>query len=289
MRVVNDPREFQSLCLNWRFGQIRTALVPTMGYFHAGHISLMRWSRDNADKVLVSLFVNPTQFGPNEDLASYPRDFERDRAMAEEAGADVLFAPEPEAMYAKDHTTRVELASLSATLCGRSRPGHFSGVATVVTKLLMLALPSVAVFGQKDWQQLAIIRRLVRDLDIPVQVEGRPIVREPDGLAMSSRNVYLGREERFQAPNIHKGLTLAAELVQEGTRDVQTLGCRIRDFFHQTMPLARPDYIEFVNPQTLQPAAAIDDAVLLAVVMAFGKARLIDNTLLQPEKPSSRV
>lgn len=216
MQIIHSPEALHSVCTEWRRQGLKTALVPTMGYYHAGHASLISYARSVADKVIVSLFVNPTQFGPNEDLEAYPRDFEKDSALVRELGGDVLYAPEPENMYAPDHATWVEVPALANTLCGLSRPIHFRGVCTVVLKLFMLAQPSLAVFGEKDWQQLAIIKKMVSDLNVPVEVVGRPIVREADGLALSSRNVYLTPEERAQAPQIRKSLEMAAGLAAGG-------------------------------------------------------------------------
>jgi len=281
MEVVTDPSEVQSLCLAERCSGRRLALVPTMGYYHEGHLSLMRWARQKADTLAVSLFVNPTQFGPGEDLESYPRDFEQDCRQAEAEGVDVLFAPSPEAMYAGDYATWVEVPDLSRNLCGRSRPGHFRGVCTVVIKLFNLTLPHMAVFGQKDWQQLAVITRMVRDLNLPVQVVGRPIVREPDGLAMSSRNVYLNQEERREAASISQGLTKARDWVREGFTGREDLLARLNDFYARRMPSGRIDYLELVHPESLEPLESVEGPALLAVAVRLGRARLIDNSLLQ--------
>jgi pantoate--beta-alanine ligase len=280
--LLTDSKAFQRTCRQWRADGLRTALVPTMGFFHDGHVSLMRWARANAERVAVSLFVNPTQFGPEEDLAAYPRDPERDAARAREAGVDVLFTPTPGTLYAPGHATWVQVPELAEHLCGKTRPVHFRGVATVVTKLLLLATPTVAVFGEKDWQQLAIIRRMVRDLDIPVQIVGRPIFREPDGLAMSSRNVYLAPDERAQAPNLHQGLRLAADMVAQGERDADKVLAAVRDHYARTLPLGRLDYLAFVTPDTIQPTTDLAVRTRLAVAMYLGKARLIDNVDVNP-------
>ncbi len=282
MRIVVDPKELQKTCLELRRQGRTVGLVPTMGYFHQGHVSLMDHARGRADTVVVSLFVNPTQFGPNEDLDRYPRDFDRDRDTAEKAGVDILFAPGPGAMYAPDASTAVTVDGVSAGLCGASRPTHFRGVATVVTKLFMLAQPTFAVFGEKDRQQLAVIRRMVRDLDIPVTVVGRPIVREPDGLALSSRNVFLSRDERDQAPWINKALQAAAELIASGERDPGTALILARDILAAHVPLGAVDYLEAVDPESMAPAARVEGPVVLAVAVAFSRARLIDNRLATP-------
>jgi pantoate--beta-alanine ligase len=287
MDVIASPCAVQERCLAWRMEGFRLALVPTMGFFHAGHISLMREGRREADKLVVSLFVNPAQFEPGEDLDRYPRDPEQDARTAEACGADILFMPVPEAMYAADHATWVEVPDLAAPLCGRSRPTHFRGVATVVTKLLMLTQPHLALFGQKDWQQLTIIRRIVRDLAIPVQILGLPIVREEDGLAMSSRNAYLSPEERRQAPHLHKGLALARGMVQGGAREASLLDAAARRYWQEHFPLGRVDYLSFVHPETLRPVADVSGPVLAAVAVHTRQARLIDNLLITPCTPGA--
>lgn len=284
MEIVRDPKDFQDRCWQWRCRNMATALVPTMGFFHQGHLQLMDAAREHVGptgKVILSLFVNPTQFGPREDLAAYPRDFERDRAMAESRGVDMLFAPEPAGMYAPDAATWVEVPALSQGLCAASRPTHFRGVATVVAKLLLLALPRLAVFGQKDWQQLAIIRRMVRDLNLPVEIVGQPIVREADGLAMSSRNIYLTPQERGQAPAMFAGLRLAWEAVQAGEASAGRIKTEFLAHLTRNMPAARLDYAEIVHPDSLEPLEEIHGPALMAVAVFVGKARLIDNILLR--------
>ncbi len=278
-RVIN-PAGLQDLCWNWRHqGQI-TALVPTMGCLHEGHLSLVSWARQNADRVVVSLFVNPSQFAPNEDLDAYPRTLERDAELAAAHGADVLFTPDVEKMYLPGHATWVEVPDLAGNLCGASRPTHFRGVATVVTKLFLLAIPTVAVFGQKDYQQLLVIRQLARDLNIPTRVVGRPIVREDDGLAMSSRNRNLTPEERAEAPNIHEGLLLAQELVGKGQHDTAVLREQIMNHYTRHLLLGRLDYLELVDADTLQPVDKVSAPVLAATAVHYSRARLIDNILL---------
>ena len=206
MQIFTNPQELAAQCKAWHRAGDDIALVPTMGYYHQGHEDLMAFARTQAKRLVVSLFVNPTQFGPGEDLEAYPRNAERDADIARSHGADALFMPQPETMYAPDHATWVEVPELSRGLCGLTRPVHFRGVCTVVLKLFMLSAADVAVFGQKDWQQQAIIKRMVRDLNLPVRIETRPTVREADGLALSSRNVYLSPEERAQAPQIRQTL-----------------------------------------------------------------------------------
>lgn len=217
MLRIQSPQDMQELGLEWRRQGLRVGLVPTMGYWHEGHLSLMRWARERCDVLVASIFVNPTQFGPGEDLENYPSDIERDSALAESCGVEALFTPQRDSMYLPGHGTWVNVPELTKNLCGRSRPGHFQGVATVVCKLFNIVQPTFAAFGEKDWQQLAVIRKMTRELDMPVRVEGRPIVREADGLAMSSRNVYLTEEERAQAPHIQKGLCLLGGMVGPGT------------------------------------------------------------------------
>lgn len=283
MDIIRDPSEFQARAWQWRCSGLATALVPTMGYFHEGHLRLMDAARERvgaSGKVMVSLFVNPTQFGPKEDLSAYPRDFERDSRLAESRGVDVLFAPDPSAMYAPDAATWVDVPPLAQGLCALTRPTHFRGVATVVAKLLLLAMPTVAIFGRKDWQQLAVIRRMARDLNMPVDIVGQPIVREADGLAMSSRNVYLTPEERAQAPAIHEGLRKARESVRAGERSAERVKAAFAEHVAARMPNARIDYAEVVHPDSLEPLENIDGPALMAVAVFHGKARLIDNLLL---------
>jgi pantoate--beta-alanine ligase len=279
MDIITDPAALQRLCWFWRLGGSRTALVPTMGYLHAGHASLLAAARERADRVALSVFVNPSQFGPNEDLERYPRDPEHDAALAEKAGVDVMFMPEPGAMYPPGFATWVEVPDLGRNLCGASRPGHFKGVATVVAKLLLLALPNLAFFGQKDWQQLAVIRRMVADLGIPAEVVGLPTVREADGLALSSRNVYLTPEERAQAPALQAGLRLLPDWIAAGTAGAGELAGRLRDWYAARIPLGTLDYLEIVDPQSLAPLADVSGTALAAVAMRFSRARLIDNLL----------
>lgn len=280
MQIIKNPSEMAALCASWRTQGQRVALVPTMGFYHAGHEDLMRHARAHADKVAVSLFVNPAQFAPGEDLAAYPRDLARDAALAEAAGVDAIFAPEPEALYAPDHATWVEVPELSRGLCGVSRPTHFRGVCTVVLKLFLLLAPHMAVFGEKDWQQLAIIRRMVRDLNVPVEVEGRPIVREQDGLALSSRNVYLTPEERAQAPEIRKALLRARDMVQQGETSATLVQQMVLRRWAERLPLGRLDYLSIVDTASLKPLEVIGDSALMACAVRMGKARLIDNILL---------
>lgn len=280
MDIIRDPLQLQRMCLDWHGQGRRIGFVPTMGYFHAGHLALMDAARAQSDRLVVSLFVNPAQFGPTEDLGAYPRDFERDSRLAAERGASILFAPDPAAMY-QGPDVWVDVPEVAKHLCGASRPGHFRGVATVVAKLLLLAQPSVAVFGEKDRQQLAVIRAMVRQLFLPVTIVGHPIVREADGLAMSSRNVYLTPAERELAPNIHRGLLSAREMIRGGERDAASILAGLRERYAAAIPGGRVDYAELVHPESMTPVAAVDGPVVLAVAVYLGKARLIDNILIE--------
>lgn len=254
-------------------------LVPTMGALHEGHLSLIRAAKEECQFVVVSIFVNPTQFGPNEDLDRYPRDLERDLALCETAGADLVFAPAVAEMYGERAATFIEVEGLQDNLCGASRPGHFRGVCTVVAKLFNICWPDRAYFGQKDAQQLSIIRKMVIDLNIPVTVVSCPIVREPDGLALSSRNVYLSPDERKQALVLSRSLKMAVEMVERGERDARVLQEAIR---HEigTAPLAQIDYVAIVDSANLTPVDRIAGECLIALAVKFGKTRLIDNTVV---------
>lgn len=282
MDIITEPKEMQQRALTAKRAGQRIAFVPTMGFLHDGHVSLLREGRQRGDLLVLSIYVNPTQFGPGEDLDRYPRDLERDCAVAAATGVDVVFAPSG-SLYAADASTWVNVEGLTETLCGASRPGHFRGVTTVVCKLFQLVQPDVAFFGAKDFQQLAVIGRMVRDLDIPVKVVGLPIVREADGLALSSRNVYLTPGERQQALILSRALATARQLAADGERDAQTILEVVRAMI-SGMPDARIDYLQICHQLTLQEQSAVDrDAVLLLAVF-IGKTRLIDNAfLLEPE------
>jgi pantoate--beta-alanine ligase len=256
-------------------------LVPTMGALHEGHLSLVRAARASSDVVAASIFVNPTQFGPNEDLAKYPRSFERDCEMLEREGVDFVFAPSVEEMYPGGAVTWVTVEELSGKLDGRSRPGHFRGVTTVVAKLFHIVEPDKAFFGQKDSAQVAIIRRMVRDLNFPVEIVVCPIVREPDGLAMSSRNAYLDSVQRKQALVLHRSLMHVRQMAQPGERNVAELIAAGRDTIAEEDSV-RLDYFEIVNPDTLDPINDITQGALVAVAAYVGTTRLIDNVLLKP-------
>jgi pantoate--beta-alanine ligase len=283
VRVITSPDSLQCICREWRCQGLSIALVPTMGFFHEGHVSLMRWARTHTDRVVVSLFVNPIQFGPGEDLEAYPRDSGKDASIAKQEGVDLLFAPPREAMYAGDHSTHVSVGDLGGVLCGRSRPTHFRGVATVVAKLFNLCMPSVAVFGEKDWQQLTVVRRMVRDLNIAVQIQGMPIVREKDGVAMSSRNAYLTSKERTQAAAIHAGMEHVRMMVQGGEQGSALLIQAFREWIAAKAPLGRIDYAEIVHPKTLEPLQTLTGPALMTVAVHLGRARLIDNLHLRAQ------
>ena len=254
------------------------ALVPTMGALHAGHLTLVDLACDTADITVVSIFVNPTQFIAGEDFKRYPRDLSLDTAVLESRDVDIVFAPEPTEMYPEGFATTVTVAESTEGLCGESRTGHFDGVATVVAKLFNIVRPDFAVFGQKDAQQLAVIRRLSHDLDLGVTILAAPIVREPDGLAMSSRNVYLTSEEREQAPVIHRALTHARDLVFGGEIDAGTITAAVTGIISES-PLAEIEYVTIVNADTIKPVNHVSAGDLCAVAARFGKTRLIDNIL----------
>ncbi len=257
----------------------RLGFVPTMGALHEGHLSLVRAAKSSCDIVAASIFVNPTQFGPNEDLAKYPRTFERDRELLEREGVDFLFAPSTEEMYPAAAITWVTVEGLSDKLDGQSRPGHFRGVTTVVAKLFHIVEPAVAFFGQKDAAQVAIIRHMVRDLDLPVEIVACPIVREADGLALSSRNVYLDPEQRKKALILHRSLHRVKDLVKAGERKAATLAAAGRGEF-ENQSSVRLDYFAIVDPSTLDPVEVTREGTLVAVAAYLGNTRLIDNILI---------
>jgi pantoate--beta-alanine ligase len=281
MKIVRTIQEARELCRAHRARQARIGLVPTMGALHEGHLALVRAARAKADVVVVSIFVNPTQFGPNEDFAKYPRSFERDCASLEREGVDFVFAPSTDEMYPAGNATWVEVQGLSERLCGKSRPGHFRGVATVVSKLFHIIEPDVAFFGQKDAAQVAIIRRMVRDLDMPVGIEVCPIVREADGLAMSSRNAYLNPEERKSALVLYRSLMRAKTMFDGGERSSEKLMSAAKEEFADE-PSVSLEYFEIVDPDTLESQSLITQRAVAAVAAFVGTTRLIDNILLGP-------
>ena len=282
MEIVQDLKVMQ----NWADTQRRAgrtiALVPTMGFFHSGHLKLMSHGRETADKVVVSLFVNPLQFGVGEDFEKYPRDLERDRQLAEEAGVDILFTPRHEDLYPEDYQTYVSVERVTQGLCGASRPGHFQGVATVVCKLFQLVKPHKAIFGLKDYQQVVTIGQMVRDLNLDVEVIGRPTVREDDGLAMSSRNVYLSAEDRMAALSLSQSLSAAQKKCRTGEREAGSILAEVTRILTRH-PENRIDYARIVHPSTLKELETINPRGILALAVRVGKTRLIDNCLLEVE------
>ncbi|HOV23580.1 MAG TPA: pantoate--beta-alanine ligase [Candidatus Marinimicrobia bacterium] len=280
MQILTKIEDIRQELLVIRTNAKKIALVPTMGYLHEGHLSLVDVAKVNADVVVMSIFVNPTQFAPNEDLMRYPRDIERDERLARERGVDYIFHPEVAEMYPDPYFTYVVTEQLAKVLCGISRPTHFRGVTTVVAKLFNIIQPDVAVFGQKDAQQAVIVKQMVRDLNFPIQIIVAPIVRESDGLAMSSRNVYLTPEERQQAPIIFKALQAARENVKNGLTDANHVRDQITKMI-QTSPLARIDYVEIIDDQTLTPVETVKPGTFAAVAVYYGKTRLIDNIYLK--------
>ena len=281
MRRTDSIEETRGVVRYWREHGHSVGLVPTMGFLHEGHVSLIRRARADNEKVAVSIFVNPTQFGPGEDYESYPRDLERDLSVLSEENVDLVFIPSPEQMYAKEHLVYVDVESLGDVLCGAQRPGHFRGVCTVVAKLFNIFRPDRAYFGQKDAQQLTIIRQMARDLNFGVEIVRCPIVREPDGLALSSRNAYLSEKERKAALVIPRSLSLARNALENGERDAGRIR-RIIAGEIEKEPLACIGYVEVVDASSLRPVERIDRPVLAAVAVKIGPARLIDN-FMYPE------
>ena len=281
MKIIHEPREMQSFSDGLRNQGKRIILVPTMGYFHEGHLSLMRIGRELGECLVVSLFVNPTQFGPDEDFEDYPRDFERDCRMAESVGVDVIYTPGVKRIYPPGYQTYVTVEEVTRSLCGASRPIHFRGVATVVAKLFNTVKPHRAVFGQKDFQQLVTIRRMVEDLNIDVEIVGGPIFREPDGVAMSSRNLYLSPEERAAARSLSRSIGEVESLFAQGERRAGTLISKGRECI-KAEPLAEIDYVEIRDATSFEPVEEIEGEAVYALAAQFKKARLIDNCLLVP-------
>lgn len=279
MKISGKIDEVRAQVKEWKKQGLSVALVPTMGYLHEGHKSLMERARKENDKVVVSIFVNPMQFGANEDLESYPRDLDRDSKICEAAGVDLIFHPEVEEMYGPDFHAYVDMHTLPEKLCGASRPVHFRGVQTVVSKLFHIIPADRAYFGQKDAQQLAIIRRMVMDLNFDIEIIGCPIIREEDGLAKSSRNTYLSEEERKQAVILNQSLEAAMDAINAGEKDAAKVKQIIIDKLH-TCPLAKIDYVEVVSFDTIQPIEKVEGAVLIAIAVYIGTTRLIDNRII---------
>ena len=280
LRTSRDMREASEAL---RRKGLRVGLVPTMGALHEGHLSLVAQARADGHTVVASVYVNPLQFGPREDFGAYPRDLERDARLLAGSGAAILFAPAEGEIHLPDHRTAIEVTGMQDVLCGRSRPGHFRGVCTVVAKLFQIVAPQAAYFGEKDAQQLRIIRRMTRDLHLDTTIVGCPTVRAEDGLALSSRNAYLSPEERRAAPVLHRALRAAAAKARAGERDVALLVEEARAVL-ASEPLARIDYVEAVDDETLGPVEVLDRPVLLAVAVHFGRARLIDNIVIRSDR-----
>jgi pantoate--beta-alanine ligase len=279
MRTVNTIAGMKAAAIEARSKGKTIGFVPTMGYLHEGHLSLVRESRKSADVTVVSIFVNPLQFGPQEDFRRYPRDPERDAALLEKEGVDILFLPENREMYPEGYRTSVEVAGLQEKLCGRSRPGHFRGVATVVLKLFNIVRPDCAFFGQKDAQQVVILQKMVQDLNTDMEIRAMPIIREPDGLAMSSRNAYLSAEERRAALVLSSSLGEARRMFENGERAAGPIRERLSSAI-AAESLARIDYVEIVDPSSLEPVERIDGEALVALAVYIGKTRLMDNEIL---------
>jgi len=278
MKIVGTVKEVREQVKEWKKQGLSVGFVPTMGYLHEGHKSLMDAARKGNDKVVVSIFVNPMQFGPTEDLATYPRDLDHDAALCESAGVDLIFHPEAEEMYEKDFCSFVDMTGLTEGLCGKTRPIHFRGVCTVVNKLFNIVTPDHAYFGQKDGQQLAVIKRMVRDLNMDIEIVGCPIIREEDGLAKSSRNTYLSSEERKAALILSKTVALGKELAKtekDANKVVEAMKKNI-----ETEPLAKIDYVEAVDALSMVPVEKLEGTCMLAMAVYIGKTRLIDNTLI---------
>ncbi|EGK8035038.1 pantoate--beta-alanine ligase [Campylobacter upsaliensis] len=278
MQIINDIKDLKNIIKKWKNQGLSIGYVPTMGYLHEGHLSLIKKASKN-DKIIVSIFVNPMQFGVNEDLATYPRDLERDAKLCENEGVAVLFTPSVEQMYPKGFSSYVDMDSLTDKLCGAKREGHFRGVCTILMKFFHLITPDVAYFGQKDAQQCAVVKHMVEDLNLDLEIEICPIIREKDGLAKSSRNVYLNEAERKAALVLSRAIFLGENLIQKGERESKIILQAMREEL-QKESLARIDYIELVNPKTMEHLERIEDSALGALAVYIGKTRLIDNFLL---------
>lgn len=280
MVVVQKIQEMKEIVKRLKKEGKSIGFVPTMGYLHEGHLSLVRLSKQQNDITIMSIFVNPIQFGPNEDYDRYPRDFERDKSLAEKEGVDYIFYPSVKEMYPEDFKTVVSVKKITEIMCGKSRPGHFDGVATVVLKLFNIVNPDRAYFGQKDAQQLAVIKQMVKDLNLDVEIIPCPIVREQDGLAMSSRNVYLSEEERKSAAVLYRALNLAKEMIEKGEKDVFVIKRAMEEMILKEKH-TKIDYIEFVNSDTFEVVSKVEGKILIALAVFVGKARLIDNIVVE--------
>lgn len=279
IKVVSTVCETRAQVKEWKNQGLTVGLVPTMGYLHEGHQSLIKKAVEENDRVVVSVFVNPIQFAPNEDLETYPRDLEADKRLCDSTGADLIFHPTPDEMYPDGFSTHIQMDNLTKELCGKTRPTHFGGVCTVVGKLFNIVQPDKAYFGQKDAQQLAIIKRMVRDLNFDIEIVGCPIIREPDGLAKSSRNTYLNADERKAALILSKAIKLGKEMVEGGERNAQTIIKAMTDKIN-TEPLARIDYVNVVDALSIEPLDVVKGEVLVAIAVYIGKTRLIDNFII---------
>lgn len=280
MEIIKDLPGMQQRAESIRLSGKKIGVVPTMGFLHEGHLSLIRQAKQRADVVITTIFVNPTQFGPGEDFENYPRNFARDQKLAAEAGTDIIFYPAKNEMYPSGFLTTVAVDKITQVMCGASRPTHFQGVTTIVAKLLNLTKPHVAIFGQKDAQQVLVIQQMVKDLNMDVEIVIAPIIREEDGLAMSSRNSYLTPAERKQAPVLFQSLQLAKSMIASGEKDAEKIAAQMTEKINEK-DLAQIDYITIVDTTWLQPVQKIKGEILVALAVKFGKARLIDNILIQ--------
>lgn len=276
MKIVSTVNDARTIVKEWKKNGLKVGLVPTMGFLHEGHLSLIKKAVSENDKVVVSVFVNPTQFGPNEDFEAYPRDLNKDAELCEKTGADLIFHPEPEEMYPEGFCSSVNMTGLTDALCGKSRPIHFQGVCTVVGKLFNIIAPDNAYFGEKDAQQLAVIKRMVKDLNFDIKITGCPIIREEDGLAKSSRNTYLNPEERQAALVLSRAVKCGLRLVEDGEKDSAVILNEMKSII-ENEPLARIDYVEIVDMNTMKNINKIKGDVLCAMAVYIGKTRLIDN------------
>ncbi|MBM3463611.1 MAG: pantoate--beta-alanine ligase [Armatimonadetes bacterium] len=277
MQVIHAPAEMYNQTMLLKMSGKKVGFVPTMGYLHKGHLELLKFAREHCDSLVLSIFVNPTQFGPKEDYGSYPRDLERDKELAAHARVDTIFLPDVDSMYPPGYRTFVEVEELSKGLCGAFRPGHFRGVATIVCKLLNIVAPDEAFFGEKDAQQLVIIRKMAQDLNMPVKISGFPTVRDADGLAMSSRNVYLSDEEREQATGLYRALQNGRSLIEGGETEAARIDAAIREAIARDVPAGVVEYVDIVDGNTLAPVSRTIGKTLIALAVRVGKARLIDN------------
>lgn len=280
MKIINNIKAMQEFSENYRLSGKTIALVPTMGFFHQGHLKLMEEGRKRADLLVISIFINPTQFGVEEDFERYPRDLERDKRLAQQVGVDIIFAPSALEMYPKHYQTYVNVEEVTRNLCGISRPTHFRGVATVVAKLFNIVKPHIAIFGEKDFQQLVTIKRMVSDLNFDIDIVGVPTFREKDGLAMSSRNTYLSPEERKAALSLNRAISKASDLFGSGERAVESLLREVEKVI-ESEGLVQIDYVKICDPQTLEDIEAIDRDAVLAMAVTIGGTRLIDNLIFE--------